>query len=552
MQSSNQITHRNQANKKRKNNFLVQGSILAAASLLSRIIGLLYRVPLTRIIDDEGMGIYSTAFYIYNLGLIVSSYSIPLAVSKLVSARNVKKEYKNAYRIFLCALVLSTIMGLMVGLILFFGADIIAGIFGEKDLSIPLRVLAPTIFVFSIMGVLRGFFQGKNTMLPTSISQLLEQVVNAGVSLWAALWLTRKFSASESISAYGAAGATLGTLMGTVVSLLFLAFIFSLYKPILYKQFKKDSNESHESKEELIAALAVTCIPVIIGQVVYQLNGVLDSALFYRILGGKGIDKDSINNLWGIYSNKYNLLINVPVSIASAMSVAVIPNIASSLALRNMKDVKKKVNQTIKFNMLIAIPAAVGMAVLASPILRLLFGDGREYPASLLRYGSIAIVFYALSTITNGVLQGINRMRIPVRNSAISLVIHLIIVFVLLKYTDLELYAMVIANVSFAFVVCILNWMAVGKYLKYRQEIRTTFLMPILCSIVMGIVTYFSYEGVHMIIPSNIIATLISILLSCITYGLMLVLTKTIREEELREMPMGTKLLSIFKKLRLL
>lgn len=552
MQAKNmQANTRHKGNK--TNNFLVQGGILAVASIISRLIGLIYRVPLTNIIGDEGMGIYSNAFYIYNLGLIISSYSLPLAVSKLVAARNVKKEYRNGYRIFLCALSFAIAMGIVVSMIIFFGSDFIANVFYKSPrVAIPLRVLAPTIFVFAIMGVLRGFYQGKNTMLPTSISQLIEQIINAVVSIVAAKWLMDAHSASDDIAAYGAAGATFGTLMGTIVSLLFLAFIFALYKPVIDKQLRRDKDENRETGKELFTALAVTSIPVIIGQTVYQLNGIIDGSLFGHLMSAKGIDKDAREALWGIYSNKYNILINVPVSIASAMAVAIIPNIVSSFANKQIYEVKEKVEQAIKINMIIAIPAAVGMGVLASPIMLLLFKDDNPLPANLLRMGSVAIVFYALSTITNAVLQGINRMRLPVRHSAISLGIHIILVFLLLKFTKLDVYVMVIGNVTFALLVCVLNWISVAKYLNYKQELRTTFIMPTVCSVIMGVFTYLTYQGVHILIHSNAISTILSIIVSCIVYGALLLVTKCITEDELYEFPMGTKLLRLAKKFRLM
>lgn len=538
---------------KKSNHFLVQGSILAAASIISRIIGVIYRVPLNRILGDEGIGYYSTAYYIYNLGLIISSYSLPLAVSKLMAGKEIKKEYKNSYRIFLCALSFALISGLLVGLILFFGADFLAGtVFGEPQVAIPLKVLAPTIFVFAVMGVFRGFYQGKNTMIPTSISQLLEQIVNAFVSVFAAYYLMNKNNLSENIAAYGAAGGTLGTLAGTVVSLLFLGFVFVLYKPILDKQLRRDRDINRETPKELYPILIITIIPVILGQAVYQLSSVVDSSLFSHIMSSKSMETEYKNVLWGIYTGKYNLLINVPVSIASAMAVAIIPSIVASKANGMLYDVKQKVHSAVKLNMLIAIPSFIGMSVLASPILQLLFGDSRELPANLIRYGSIAIVFFALSTITNGVLQGINEMRLPVIHSAISLGVHIVLVFVLLKFTELNVHALVIGNITFSLLVCVLNWFAVARHLNYRQEVMKTFVFPTGCAVVMGIFTWLSYKGIYFITKRNSISTVVSLVVSVAVYGIALILTKTVSKEELYRMPMGGRLVNLLEKIRLL
>ncbi len=538
---------------KKSNSFLVQGGILAVASIIVRLIGLLYRIPLTNIIGDEGIGYYSNAFAIYNIALILSSYSLPLAVSKLVADRRVKKQYRNSYRIFLCAMGFAIVAGTIASLVIYFGADFLANSIYESPRSaIPLRILAPTIFVFAVMGVLRGFYQGKNTMLPTSLSQVLEQIINAIVSIVAAYYLMKYHSASPDIAAFGAAGGTLGTFIGACAALIFLAFIFALYKPIIDKQLRKDTGSIRESYPDVFKVLLVTIVPVILSQTVYQISGVLDGSIFGHVLSEKGLEEASRSELWGIYSNKYNLLINVPVSIASAMGVAIIPSLAASKAGGTNYEVKTKVHQAVKFNMIIAIPAAVGMGVLASPILQLLFGDARELPANLLRIGSIAIVSFALSTITNAVLQGINMMRIPVIHSAISLVIHIILLYILLQFFNLSTYALVIGNVTFSLVVCILNWISVGKNLNYKQEVKKTFLIPAVCSVIMGALAFLTYFGLHSLTGRNSISTLVAVFVSIITYGCLLLLFKGLTEEELREMPLGRTLARIAGKMHLI
>ena len=221
---------------KKKNNYLVQGSILAAASILVRVIGLAYRVPMTNILGSEGNGIYSISFNIYNIVLILSSYSLPLAVSKMIAAKNVQKKYQDSYRIFLHAVVFALVVGTAACLVLYFGSDFLAKLYRTPGVEKPLRILAPTVFVVALLGVFRGLFQGKQTMIPTALSQLLEQVVNAFVSVFAAYSFMKAHSASKEISAYGAAGGTAGTLAGAISALLFLILIFAIYYPTLRRQ----------------------------------------------------------------------------------------------------------------------------------------------------------------------------------------------------------------------------------------------------------------------------------------------------------------------------
>ncbi|WP_312492912.1 putative polysaccharide biosynthesis protein [Anaerosporobacter sp.] len=545
------------ATNKKQNNFIVQGSILAIASLLSRIIGLLYRVPMTNIIGDEGMGYYSNAFIIYNIALIVSSYSMPLAVSKLVAAYTVKREYKNSYRVFKAATLVAAISGLVVSLIIFFGADFFAGvIFKSPRSAIPLRMVAPNIFLMAIIGTLRGYFQGKNTMMPTSASQLIEQIVNAFVSVFAAYNFMVANSASANIAAYGAAGGTLGTVVGSGAALVFLGLVYFAYSPIIKKQNRRDTMSPIEEYPDIYKMLLLTIAPVILSQTVYQLSGLLDNAIFGNIMDSKGFTSEEHAALLGIYSSKYSLLVNVPVSIASAIAASMVPAIVRARVQGAHKEVKKKIHVAIKFNMIIAIPSAVGMTVLAQPILNMLFPtkdeDSARLAIRLLMIGSIAIVFYALSTISNAVLQGINKMSIPVKHSAISLAIHVVLVAVLLKYTNMGVYALVIGNITFPLVVCVLNWISIGKLLRYQQELLQSFIIPTVCSFLMGLVAFLVYKGTHFVIPSNAFATVIAISLAAGSYFAFLILFKGITEDELYGLPKGHLIIRLSKKFHLM
>lgn len=541
----------------KQNKYLVQGSILAVSSILARLIGMLYRIPLNRIVGDTGMGYYSMSFEIYNLALLLSSYSIPLAVSKLVSIRDQRKEYKNSYRIFLSAMALSASAGLIASATLFFGAKFWAGLIGGEnaaDIAIPLRVLAPTIFIFSIMGVLRGLFQGKRTMVPTAISQLLEQIVNAIVSIVAAYYLMKEHNASVQIDAYGAAGSTAGTLAGAIFGLLFLAVIYQAYHPILKKKCKKDQAEHQESYKEAITAIVYTALPVIISQTVFNLSGIIDAKLWSWLAEQRGILKEQSAAIFGIYSTKYKMLTTVPIAISAALGTAIVPTIAMAHQKEDKSELHNKIAMSVKMNMLIAFPSAIGLTVLAKPIVLLLFGykGDVELSAELIRLGSMAVVLFALSTITNGVLQGIDRMMVPVKHAAISLVIHIPFVYLLIIVGKLDAYGLVIGNMSFALVVCILNWIKVAKVLNYKQEVMKTFGLPFAASVTMGIVTYFAYEFMHRIIHSNTISVLFSIIVAVIVYFISIILLRTMDEEELLEMPAGKSILQLCKKLHLL
>lgn len=528
-----------------------QGTILAAASVISRIIGMLYRSPMAAVIGDKGNGLYSFAFEIYSIALILSSYSMPLAVSKLLSARFAKKEYKNADKIYKFAYIFAIVSGMVMALILFFGAGTIERLSGHEGLALPLKVLAPTVFVVAIAGTIRGFFQSRNTMMPTAVSQLAEQIINAIVSIVAAVILVR-FAANEFDKArYGAAGGTIGTLFGALSSLMFLIFLFVIYKPRMKKHLSHDKVGVTVSNEEVLKLIVATIVPVILSQTVYQSIGVVDGFMFGNLY--KGSDSTA---LYGIYSSKYRLMVNVPNAISSALASSMIPSLVSLYTLKNFVEFRARLKTSVKFNMIIAFPCAFGISALSGMIMKLLFPTTDTVVSGrMLMYGSVAVLFYALSTVTNAALQGMDRMRLPVRHAAISLLIHIPLMVILLKFTKLGAHALVIGNIIYPLIVCALNWVSVARYANYRQEVKTTFIIPLLASSVMWIETFCLSRLMAKVLPVNYITnaliTIICIVNACLVYFIMLFIFKGVTREELKEFPMGGRMAKFADKLKI-
>lgn len=538
---------------KKKNSFYIQGTILAAASILTRIMGIAFRIPLTRIIGDEGIGAYSNAYEIYNLALLLSTYSIPIAVSKLVSAREYKKEYINSYRVFQTAMVFAVVAGTIASLVTYFGAEYFSEtLFKSASSAIPLKYLAPTIFVFAVMGVLRGFYQGKNTMLPTAISQLLEQLFHVVVGLIAAVAFMKIYADSEYRVAYGAAGGTFGTLIGAAVSLLFLGAVFVMYYPTLKRRFRKDCGAEVEDYQTLLRLVLITILPIILNQTLYSVSGTLDSTLLNSVLDSKGVSEEVRLVYWGRYSSKYRLLANLPLSIASAIGVAIIPNIVRAYTERNQQLLHEKTAQAVKFNMMIAIPCAFGLAVLAKPIMLLLFNDTTEMTINLMQWGAAAILLYAYSTTTSNVLQGLSLLRYPVLHAGVGIVIYVIIDYILLSFFDWGVYALLVGHTIFPLIVSVLNGLRIRIETGYCQEWKRTFVMPSICSGIMAVLAYFLYLGIHTITKSVLISLIISILFAAVIYFILMILTKTLSEKELYDLPMGGRMVRVAKKFGIL
>lgn len=546
----------NQENK--HSNFIVQGGILAVTGIISRLIGLLYRVPLQKTIGDAGMGYYSAAFQIYSIMLIISSYSLPVAVSKLVAARAAKGQYKNARKIYHGALLFALISGGTTCLIVFFGADTMAGtLMNLPKSAIALQVLAPTLLIVAIMGVIRGYFQGLGTMVPTAVSQLIEQIVNAVVSVAAAVYLFEYGSKVADLlrdeayaSAYGAAGGTLGTGIGAAVGLIVLAVMLIVHNRTMSKNVKKDVARYTDSFGKVFQVLILTILPVILSTTIYNISDTLDQGIFNHIMTAKGLGELKAV-LWGIFSTKYRVLTSVPIALASAICSSMMPSLTACVEQGEMRLARHKVSTAMRFTMILAIPCAVGLSVLGKPIISMLFVGEVDMPAQLLRVGSISVVFYSLSTLSNGVLQGIDQMRIPVRNAAIALVLHLGVLYVTLAVFDWRLYGVVFSCIIFALLMCGLNWLSIKKHLHYKQEIKRTFVIPLIASGVMALFIWLLNFLLSKAV-SNIVSVLVSIFIGACIYFVVLVLLRGVKESEIRKFPGGGVLAKIARLLHLL
>lgn len=548
-----------------RNNFVIQGSILAIAGIVVRLIGMLYRIPLIDIIGKEGNGYYTSAFSVYSILLIVSSYSLPTAVSKMVASRIAVGQYRNSQKILKASLFYATAAGALASGVLWFGADGFSQMLGMPFCRYALKSLAPTVWVMAYLGVLRGYFQGHGTMVPTAVSQLFEQVVNAVVSIGAASLLVKKgmaadlvYGETEYASSFGAAGGTLGTGAGAVIALVFFLFLLFAYRSAMKRQRRKDKSKREDSYGRIVAVLTITILPIVLSSTIYNISSVLDNYLFASGLRALG-QEDQMAELWGVFG-EYHLLFNIPVALASALSSSLIPTLANAAAMRDRKVVLQRTRTAIRFSMIIAIPAAVGLAVLAEPICNLLFaGHDNALLIKLMVAGSAAVVFFSLSTMTNAILQGTNHMGAPLIHSAVALILHIVSLLLFQRGMGLGIYSVVYSNVLFAFVVCVLNNLAIRRYLHYRQEYRKTFLAPILCSAVMGAAAFGVYAGIHSLLPDSMAAGRLGLMTALFPaiaaamaiYGILLLRFGGFSNKELKEMPMGTRILGLARKLHI-
>lgn len=548
-------------------NFVVQGGILAMAGILVRIIGMLYRVPLNDIIGKQGNGYYTSAFNVYNILLILSSYSMPVAVSKMISARIARGEYQNCRRILKAALIYATVIGGVAAMVLWFGAGLFADMIRTPFSRYALKSLAPTIWIMAYLGVLRGYFQGTGTMVPTAVSQILEQIINAVVSVTAAGIL---FQAGMSINAMqgakdysyalGAAGGTIGTGAGALTALVYFIMLSFSKRRDMREQAGEETPGRIESYRRLIRILTITVLPIVISSGIYNCSNVVDNYLFGQGMYKLGYPEDSIATYWGVLG-QYQLLFNIPVAVSNALSSSLIPSLTRAVANRNRRQKLERIAAAIRFSLLIAIPAAVGLTVLAKPVCSLLFiSQDNDMLVRLSMVGSLAVVFYSLSTVTNAILQGLNRLEVPIRHAVMALVVHVAVLETCLMIFKMGIYSVVLANIVFAFVMCLLNGHSISKYVRYRQEYKKTLVLPTLCALIMGAAAYGTSQLAYRVLPSSMmrgrlglaLVVLPSVAVAVAVYSILLVRLKAVDREELMAMPGGRRLVRLFGKTHLL
>lgn len=536
-----------------KGGFVMQAGILAIAGIIVRIIGLLYKSPLNSIIGDLGAGYYSTAYNIYTIILLISSYSIPSAIAKVISQKMALGEYKNAQKLFHGALIYVVVIGGLASILTYIFAPILA----KGQAATVLKVFVPTIFFSGILGVFRGYFQARKNMVPTSISQILEQIANAVVSLVAAFLFMEFLAKADEVSqaVFGAMGSALGTGMGVLIGLLFMLVIYLKHRKSFKVAIVEDTTENTESYKTIFKTIFCVVTPFLLSTFIYNCSTVINMTIYQNVMMNVYKISETVTiTMYGIFAYKAVTVANIPIALSSAMSSAMIPSVASSFVKGETDKTRRQVDKALNVTMLITIPSAVGLFVLAKPVMQLLFHqpESLDMASYLLMAIAITVVFYSISTVTNAVLQGIGKVNLPVIHAAISVVLQVIVLVVLLMLTNLNLFALAIAMIVYSLSMCILNQLAVRKYLGYKMNVAKAIVKPFVASFIMGIVAGLVYYGMNYLIKGNMISLAVAVIIAVIVYFIAVLKCKVITETELESFPKGNFIKKVAKKLHLL
>ncbi|MBR2562941.1 MAG: polysaccharide biosynthesis protein [Eubacterium sp.] len=537
----------------KKSNLVKNASVLMIASIVSRVIGLLYRRPLAAAVGAVGMGYYGFASGLYSILLLISSYSIPMAISKIVAEKNARKQYRSAHKTFLAALIYAVIVGGVTALICWFGGRFLLP--ANQQNALPaLRALAPTIFLSAILGVFRGYFQAHRTMTPTSISQIAEQIMNALVSVAAAYVLIHVMApdGGQAASVYGAMGGTIGTGAGVLVGLIFMVFVYWINRRYFRKKRRKDNTRTEDSYTEILRTIFLMITPIIFTSFIYNCSSYLNSFLYSSIQGWHRIDSELIASAYGEYINFYIPIIGIPLAVASASTSAMMPEVAGRYAIGEVREANTEVNRTMQLTMFICIPCMIGLTVLSYPIMGVLFPTSTDLAAKLLLTGSIFAVTDSFSIVSGGVLQAIGHQRKALVNAGISLAANMVSLAVMLLILPvLDVYAVMLANILFSVVCCVLNVLSMRKYLGYQAEIQKTYIEPLIASAVMGAAAYILYRLVFAATKRPSLGLLVSIVLAILIYMILYVKVSRTPEKEMLRFPGGRYIVRLLKKVHI-
>ncbi len=510
-------------------------AILSAAGFMVKVLSLLYIPFLGKILGEDGIGVYYSAYSIFTYVYILTNAGIPVAISKIVSELIAVGNYKDAVKTFKIARFSLLILGIVMSLLMLIFVVPIANATESDTAKLAIMALAPTILLSSVLSAYRGYFQGRGNMTPTAVSQVLEQIANTIFSLvFAACFIKYGLAA-------GAAGGTIGTSVGALVAVMYMIYFYEKNKVFRVPKGYNQLGIKRLTTKKIIKKLLGVAVPMTICLGIQQSGLLIDLVVVKSRMLSSGMDKVQVSVLWGVLS-KYTTLINVPIAIITALAMTILPSISGLMALKDKKAVRNKINYAFRLCFLVAVPSAVGLAVLAKPIVYLIqYGSD---VSRLLTYGSVVIILMAVVSIQTSILQGLGKLYLVTIYAVLGLVGKIITNYIFVAIPSLNVLGAVMANgVSFA-ILMMLNYITMNKALGIRIKLSSHAIKPIIASGVMAVVAGFMYTILNFIFShikqgyfANAVSILFTICLAILTYFFALVIIGGITKEDLAVFP---------------
>jgi stage V sporulation protein B len=509
----------------KKGNFLKGALILSIAGAISKILGALYRIPLARLLGGEGMGLYQMAYPIYTTILSLATAGVPVAISVLVSRRETEGYNGDSRRIFRVSLIMLLVLGLVLTLLIMQSAHFLANkVLHEPRAYFAIWAVAPAVFFAGLMSVFRGYFQGHQWMIPTAISQVVEQLFRVtAVLILAYLLFPRGIE-------YSAAGATFGAVVGGVVGLIVLI--------IFFWRFQKEKNSqnllySSERSRDLASEFVRLAVPVSFGAVVLPLVQVLDAIIVPGRLMSINYTTSQATALYGQLSGMAAVLISLPTIFTISIATSLVPAVSEALANQDRRNLNDRINYGIRAGMLISLPCAAGLYVLAVQICDLLYAAPEAgIPLEILAFSTIVLAAFQLSSAG---LQGIGRPEIAMRSLLITGVLKVIFNYSLTSVPMLNIRGAAIGTVLAFGIGSLLNLFFLKRYTGVRYE-TGRLVKLILITTAMGAAVKLGYGTIVGLGLHSHLATMTAICIGVAVYAILLLLLKELDWQMIKNM----------------
>ena len=529
----------------KKQSFLGGAAILAAAVAIVKVIGAFYKFPLNNILGGEGRAYFNTAYYIYNLLLTISTAGLPLAISKLTSQAHAQGKENEKRKIFRTAIWLFLALGLVGSLLMFTQAESLAAFLENPLAAQAVRALAPAVFCVCLLACMRGYTQGQGNMKPTAVSQVLEALCKVGIGLPLAWYLVQAGRSLE----IGAAGAILGVTAGTLLSLLFLIAYLSTHRN------RTESLDVPSSSGTLLRRILVIGIPITLSNSAMSIINLIDTKIVMgRLQNGLGLTEEAAAALNG----QYGMAMDMPNMVASfvyPVTMSLIPFAAAALARQEHGTANRIISSAFRIIALLALPAGVGLSVLATPIMVLVLPSQREDALAAgphLQVLGIATIFICLMILTNAILQSYGKEKLPILTVVLGGITKVVMNYVLVGQPELNIHGAPISTLCCYLVIVGLNLFFVWKYSPQKPRYLQLFAKPVVASALMGAGAWAVYGFLERLLSgrlseylANAAAALGGICAGVAVYGILVIALRILRAEDVRSIPHGEKLIKL-------
>ncbi len=510
-------------------------TILVIAGIVSKIFGAIFRIPLTNMIGAEGQAYYSAAYAVYNLLFVIATAGFPVAISRMVSSRIAENDFINAHKSYKLAMKVSWALGIVSFLIMYFGAGAIAALYKNPGSEASMRAISLALLFTPLVASMRGYYQGRQNMKPTGVTEVIEQMVRVA----AGLTLAYMFYKTDLMKA--AAGATFGASAGIMAAFLAMMVIYMRDKGTR-SRLSESSAVREESDRTRLKELLRFLIPITIGSSVMPIMFNIDAGIIVRRLLATGWDMVTAKKLYGLMGGYCDPIINLPNIFIDAICISLMPAVTTAFTLKNKKDLDGHIKTGLKTMMIITYPCAIGLIVLAKPILTMLFYkkfDEAVMAVPALQILALSIITLAIMRTFSTSLQGIGKMMLPVWNLLIGAGVKAVVSYILIGIPAINISGAALGSVIAYVTAGILNYRALKRYTDVSLDVKSIFIRPLIAALIMGAAAIASYKLLFLITSSNSISTLISILIAAAVYFVTAFLTGAVTKDEIELIPKG-------------